>query len=293
MSDFMDIHFLHVAKNRIKNRPLVAEKSSAQIWCRTAACANDAASIVAFELECWKQKSASRIDWAELTRIQQQQHKSNVERKASASSEESGEEAGAGDVLQQFLQLRQRIVCERFRLYGNSLEPRPSPGGEHDVRHARQHWQFAFPLISSDDRTAIYELTVEYLHRVQLTMTQNVGLAVAKADLDDVEMAALHLLLMTRPACSEVVKPATKEYLQWLRNQTLSSLAAYLEAGAKNVDERMGQIIFLITDFQNLCRLVKHAMRLLMVATDYQASPPEFVELFRESISFLTRYAVF
>jgi hypothetical protein len=78
----------------------------------------------------------------------------------------------------------------------------------------------------------------------------NVGTQFAKAKLDETEISALLLLLMTRHSYNESVKSQTRTYLQWLRNQTLKSLAIYLKETSQNVDERMGEIIFLMTDFQ-------------------------------------------
>jgi hypothetical protein len=82
-------------------------------------------------------------------------------------------------------------------------------------------------------------------------MINNIGITIFKAQLDEVEFSALMLLLMTRPACLEIVESQTsKQYLKWLRNQTLKSLAIYLNEIGQNVDERMGQLIFLTSDFQ-------------------------------------------
>jgi hypothetical protein len=82
-------------------------------------------------------------------------------------------------------------------------------------------------------------------------MTNSVGVALAKAQLDEMEMSALLLLLMTRPACMEIVtNESSRNYLKCLRNQVLDNLANHLKANGRNVDERMGQIIFLISDFQ-------------------------------------------
>jgi hypothetical protein len=82
-------------------------------------------------------------------------------------------------------------------------------------------------------------------------MTNSVGRSLAKAQLDETEMSALLLFLYTRPACMEIVHDEkSKQYLRWLRNQTLVSLAEHLRKGGRNVEERMGQIIFLTSDFQ-------------------------------------------
>jgi nucleotidyltransferase/DNA polymerase involved in DNA repair len=107
-------------------------------------------------------------------------------------------------------------------------------------------------------------------------------------------MSALLLLLMTRPACLEVAKSErSRQALKELRNRTLDSLANHLKASGKNVDERMGQIIFLISDFQNLGRLIKHSIRLLMTATNYRAAPKEFLAFFEQQLDIYNKYAVF
>lgn len=107
-------------------------------------------------------------------------------------------------------------------------------------------------------------------------------------------MSALLLLLMTRPACLEVAKSErSREALKQLRNRALDSLAAYLKSTGKNVDERMGQIIFLISDFQNLGRLIKHSIRLLMTATNYRAAPKEFLTFFEQQMEIYNKFAVF
>lgn len=79
-----------------------------------------------------------------------------------------------------------------------------------------------------------------------------VGNQLAKACLDDVELSALLLLLMTRPSCQELAqKRKTQQFLRTLRDQVLNALALYIEeSGRSDIDERMAQIIFLITDFQ-------------------------------------------
>jgi hypothetical protein len=48
-----------------------------------------------------------------------------------------------------------------------------------------------------------------------------------------------------------VQKRKTRQFLHTLRDQVLASLAVHIGAtGRMNVDERMAQIIFLITDLQ-------------------------------------------
>ncbi|KAI6204412.1 hypothetical protein M3Y94_00671600 [Aphelenchoides besseyi] len=290
-----------------------------------------------------------------LSDLSREHLKSTDEPPGSSQSNSSAEDDDSIDVLREFVQIRRLILAERFRAYGQSMETRESPGGEHDLRvnlteyaifnricrnnsklfaeiddsdwtslslfeysltwivseqirmssrnfgselerlynldcsytpinsaHAHTHWSFAAQFIEDPQ---IYSVTVEYFHHVQLAMSQ---VPLAAARLDETEMAALFLLLMTRQACAEIVSEKTANFLQKLRDQTLHLLGAYL----KNDPERMGQIIFLITDFQNVCHLVKHAVRLLLIATDYQVCPPQYVDLLRESMSYLTVFSV-
>lgn len=82
-------------------------------------------------------------------------------------------------------------------------------------------------------------------------MINSVAVSMFNARLDELEISALMLLLITRSACLEIVNnQKSKEYLEWLRNQTLTSLASHIKKTGQNVEERMGQIIFLTSDFQ-------------------------------------------
>lgn len=178
-----------------------------------------------------------------------------------------------------------------------------------DSKNARHHWKFIHSLIDpSPNRDSIYEALVVYINGLQVgldtridtdfffqtAITNSVGAQLAKSQLDNKEMAALFLLLITRPACREIAKSdRTRRVITELRNRTLAALAAHLNTFGKNVDERMGQIIFLISDFQGLGRLVRHSVRLLMTATNFRAAPKEFLSFFERQLGLYNKYAVF
>ncbi|CAD5205481.1 unnamed protein product [Bursaphelenchus okinawaensis] len=162
------------------------------------------------------------------------------------------------------------------------------------MEHTRRHFGYIYSNIEGD-KDNIFDITMEYVFRVQLAMAETVAKSMAKINLDDTELSALVLLLMTRSSCLENVKENTRKYLKFLRDGTLKSLANYEKSHGRDEDERMAQIIFLMTDFQNLGRLIKHSMQLLMAATEYRALPQHFYRILDECrhSSFIKPKAVF
>ncbi|KAI6171523.1 Retinoid X receptor [Aphelenchoides bicaudatus] len=150
--------------------------------------------------------------------------------------------------------------------------------------HIRQHWSFIYPFIFGS-RDAVFDVTTDYMFNVQFVMCSTIAVQLDNIKLDEMECSAFLLLLMTRPACFEIVgKQKTHNFLHRLRNNVLRSLAMHIKcSGCQNVEERLAQIIFLLTDFQNLNRLIQHSMRLLMSATNYRALPYEFFKILDQS----------
>ena len=74
--------------------------------------------------------------------------------------------------------------------------------------------------------------------------------AVNRVHLDEVESAALLMLLFSAPRCRDVLKPQTLALLDRWRDETLRGLAEHIERTGRNVDERMADIVFLSYQFQ-------------------------------------------
>ncbi|CAD5226919.1 unnamed protein product [Bursaphelenchus xylophilus] len=148
------------------------------------------------------------------------------------------------------------------------------------------YWSYLYPSIRLDDPQGTYRTVHDYMFGVAVNLVRSVTVAFAKAHLDEVETAALLLLLYTSSECKRLVSEKTKNLLDKCRQETLRGLGAHIKSTGRDISQRMPVIILLITEFQNLSRITHFAMLLIFHATKGLAYP----EIFREMVGKLGNF---
>jgi hypothetical protein len=111
------------------------------------------------------------------------------------------------------------------------------------------YWGHIFDNIQDENREQIFNIVRSYFLGVATTFVQNVCHAMNRVKLDEVETSALLLLLFTNPSCLLVMSDQTRQLLKEWRDSALDGIAEHIERTGRNVDERMGEIIFLQYSF--------------------------------------------
>ncbi|CAD5220418.1 unnamed protein product [Bursaphelenchus okinawaensis] len=158
-----------------------------------------------------------------------------------------------------------------------------SDGTYHTLTHTstQLYWSYLYPTIKMDQPHIVYTRIHEYMYGVAVNLVQSVTLAFARAHLDEVETAALLLLLCTSLECKRLVSMKTRMLLEDCRQETLRGLGAHIKSTGRDISQRMPVIIMLISEFQSLSRITHYAMLLIHRATKGEAYP----EIFRDMLS--------
>ncbi|KAI1730675.1 zinc finger, c4 type (two domains) domain-containing protein [Ditylenchus destructor] len=150
-----------------------------------------------------------------------------------------------------------------------------------DDEGARRHWRALNYLIPEENRYATFEALLHMLLAIGISFNSNLFPEIAKASLSEEEISALLLLVFTRHEVIGTVSESAAKALSDLRQKSLSNLAQHINSSGRDVGERMGQIIFLISSFQDHVHLLKQTIKLIRAATcpSTQAFPIEYMNL--------------
>ncbi|KAI1711077.1 zinc finger, c4 type (two domains) domain-containing protein [Ditylenchus destructor] len=150
-----------------------------------------------------------------------------------------------------------------------------------DDEGARRHWRSLNYLLPEENRYATFEALLHILLAIGISFNSNLFPEIAKASLSEEEVSALLLLVFTRHEVIGTVSESAAKALSDLRQKSLSNLAQHINSSGRDVGERMGQIIFLISSFQDHVHLLKQTIKLIRAATSpsTQAFPTEYINL--------------
>ncbi|KAI1720175.1 zinc finger, c4 type (two domains) domain-containing protein [Ditylenchus destructor] len=152
-----------------------------------------------------------------------------------------------------------------------------------DDEGARTHWGALIDLIPierTEYRSLVFEALIPPLLAAGISLNSNLCPEIAKASLSEEEISAFVLLIFTRQEVLGMVSESTADALLDLRQKMLSNLADHLKSNNNDVAERMGQIIFLISNFQSHINLLKNSIKLIRVATSTNnVFPDEYTNL--------------
>lgn len=112
------------------------------------------------------------------------------------------------------------------------------------------YWGFIYENIQAENKEQVFEIVRSYFLSVATNLVTTVCKAMARARLDEAETSALLMLLFTSPSSLLVLSDSTRDLLRGWKNATLEGVAEHIERTGRNVDERMAEIIFLLSSFQ-------------------------------------------
>jgi predicted transcriptional regulator len=112
------------------------------------------------------------------------------------------------------------------------------------------YWGYIYDNIKEENKQQVFNIIRSYFLGVATNLVMTVCKAMNRAKLDEAEMSALLMLMFTNPSSLLVLSDHTRELLREWKNDTLNGIADHIERTGRNVDERMGEIIFLLTEFQ-------------------------------------------
>lgn len=136
----------------------------------------------------------------------------------------------------------------------------------HTINQEGTYWEYMFENIvaeSSEDRKKIFMAIKEYFLATANYLFHTVCQAMNRAKLDEAESVALLVLLFTNPTSQVTISDETRNILKGWKDQTLKGIGDHIDRTGRNVDERMGEIIFLMTEFQ-----VKNIRLVLILCID-------------------------
>lgn len=113
------------------------------------------------------------------------------------------------------------------------------------------YWGYIYDSIKDDEnRSHMFNVIKNYFLGVATNLVGTLCKAMYRAKLDEAETCALLMLLFTNPSSLLVLTDHTREMLKEWKNQTFEGIADHIERTGRNVDERMAEIVFLLTEFQ-------------------------------------------
>lgn len=115
------------------------------------------------------------------------------------------------------------------------------------------YWGYMYDCIEGDEadtRRKLYQMVRSYFFGVSYNLVSSVCASMHRAKLDEPETAALLLLLFTTPSFDVHLSQHGLGMLRRWKDETLKGIAEHIERTGRNVEERMAEIIFLMTEFQ-------------------------------------------
>lgn len=113
-----------------------------------------------------------------------------------------------------------------------------------------QYWSYIYEKISDENREKMFHIIRSYLLGVATNLVNSVCKSFDRSKLDEAENSAFLMLLFTNPSSLSVISDQTKELLRKWKHDTLNGIAQHIERTGRDVHDRLGEIIFLITEFQ-------------------------------------------
>jgi predicted transcriptional regulator len=113
-----------------------------------------------------------------------------------------------------------------------------------------EYWSYIYHNIADENREQIFNIVRAYFLAVSTNLVTSVCKAFDRIKMDEAENSAFMMLLFTNPSSLSVLSDQTRTLLREWKNKTLAGIAQHIERTGRDVHERMGEIIFLLTEFQ-------------------------------------------